>query len=132
MHLMVPCSDDPRQHGHRGCPEYPQPSPFSSSPGDQHEGVFLGPSPTGFLTFKFSCICFGKNRSSPTSFLEEREKRQHLTLPHPQPRTSGQSERVRRFEDREKGLPGSGLGQVGKARQQEKQGGEAGWSQDLL
>lgn len=50
-------------------------------------------SPIGFLTFKFSCICFGKNKSSPTSFLQKGRKRQHVTPPDPHPRTAGQSGR---------------------------------------
>lgn len=52
----------------------PSPIPLALVLGNSSKGVFLGPLPSGSLTFKFSCICFGKNRSSPTSFLKKEVK----------------------------------------------------------
>lgn len=85
------CSDSQSQKGPAGCKEWSyvqmaqgskdtlaaQVSPalslalFPRRVGDTMKRVCVGALPTDFLTFKFSCICFGKNRSSPTSFLKE-------------------------------------------------------------
>ena len=133
MHGAVLCPDGPRQCRPLASPTTSSPIPLALVLGGHKgdtQGAFLSSSPTGFLTFKFSCICFGKNRSSPTSFLKEGGGKQHLTPLHPQPRTSGQSGKGERTRETGPSWLWSGdegaYGVAGRAGQEERKGGEAG------